>query len=60
MLGIVGSIIGVCWVAALILLTRAGIRRLRHQQTSAEIRLARLAATTAVAASLITITASRI
>ncbi len=60
MLGFVGSIIGLCWFAALILLTRAGIRRLRHQQSSTEIRLARLAAATAVAASLITITAGRI
>ncbi len=60
MLGLVGSIIGVCWLAALILLTRAGIRHLRHQQSSAEIRLGRLAAATAVAASLITLTATRI
>jgi hypothetical protein len=42
------------------LLTRAGIRRLRHQQSSTEIRLARVAAATAVAASLITITVGRI
>jgi len=59
-LGLVGSIIGVCWLAALMLLTRAGIRRLRHQQSSTEIRLARVAAATAVAASLITITVGRI
>ena len=60
MLGVIGTLIGLCWLAALLLLARAALKRARRKDTRGELRLARLTGVLAVAGSLITLTVGRL